>query len=78
MQDVLIVSQADISESVTSDSVSLSCYKTELLNCQIAVSKAEGLKCERCWKYDTEVGKDASHPTVCARCAAVLNSGAAA
>jgi isoleucyl-tRNA synthetase len=78
MQDVLIVSQADISESMTSDSVSLSCYKTELLNCQIAVSKAEGLKCERCWKYDTEVGKDASHPTVCARCAAVLNSGAAA
>src|SRR5688572_30179908 len=78
MQDVLIVSQADISESVTSDSASVSWYQTELLNCQIAVSKAEGLKCERCWKYDTEVGSDASHPTVCARCAAVLNSGAAA
>jgi isoleucyl-tRNA synthetase len=78
MQDVLIVSQADISESVTSDSASLSWYKTELLNCQIAVSKAEGLKCERCWKYDTEVGRDTIHPTVCARCAAVLNSGAAA
>ena len=78
MQDVLIVSQADISESVTSDSASVSWYHTELLNCQIAVSKAEGLKCERCWKYDTEVGSDASHPTVCARCAAVLNSGAAA
>jgi isoleucyl-tRNA synthetase len=78
MQDVLIVSQADISESVTSDSASVSWYQTELLNCQIAVSKAEGLKCERCWKYDTEVGSDASHPTVCPRCAAVLNSGAAA
>jgi isoleucyl-tRNA synthetase len=78
IQDVLIVSQADISESVRSDSASLSWYKTELLNCQIAVSKAEGLKCERCWKYDTEVGRDAIHPTVCARCAAVLNSGAAA
>jgi isoleucyl-tRNA synthetase len=78
MQDVLIVSQADISESVKPDSTTLSWYKTELMNCQIAVSKAEGLKCERCWKYDTEVGKDANHPTVCARCAAVLKSGAAA
>ena len=63
---------------MTSDSANVSWYQTELLNCQIAVSKAEGLKCERCWKYDTEVGSDASHPTVCARCAAVLNSGAAA
>jgi isoleucyl-tRNA synthetase len=78
MQDVLIVSQADIFESVTPDSTTLSWYKTELMNCQIAVSKAEGLKCERCWKYDTELGKDATHPTVCARCAAVLKSGAAA
>jgi isoleucyl-tRNA synthetase len=78
MQDVLIVSQADISESATSDSANLSLYKTEFLNCQIAVSKAEGLKCERCWKYDTEVGRDRIHQTVCARCAAVLNSGAAA
>ena len=78
MQDVLIVSQADISEKVTSDSANLSWYRTELLDCQIAVSKAEGLKCERCWKYDTEVGRDTIHPTVCGRCAAVLNSGAAA
>jgi isoleucyl-tRNA synthetase len=78
MQDVLIVSQAEISESVKSDGASVSWYQTELLNCQIAVSKAEGLKCERCWKYDPEVGSDKSHPTVCARCAAVLNSGAAA
>jgi isoleucyl-tRNA synthetase len=78
MQDALIVSQAEISESMPSDSASLSWYKTELLNCQIGVTKAEGLKCERCWKYDTEVGKDESHPTVCARCAAVLSPGAAA
>jgi isoleucyl-tRNA synthetase len=76
-QDVLIVSQADISNSMSTPDADLSWYKTDLLNCQIAVSKAEGLKCERCWKYDTQVGADSNHPTVCARCAAVLNSGAA-
>jgi isoleucyl-tRNA synthetase len=78
MQDVLIVSQAEVSNTVVADSANLSSYEAELINCRIAVSKAEGLKCERCWKYDTEVGKDPQHPTVCARCAAVLNSGAAA
>jgi isoleucyl-tRNA synthetase len=76
-QDVLIVSQADTSKSMVSNN-NLSSYKAELLNCEIAVSKAEGLKCERCWKYDIKVGEDANHPTVCARCAAVLNFGAAA
>lgn len=40
------------------------------------VEKAEGAKCERCWKYNVDVGKDASHPTVCPRCAQVLNYGA--
>jgi isoleucyl-tRNA synthetase len=39
----------------------------------IVVSKAQGTKCERCWKYDTGVGKDAAHPTVCPRCAEVLS-----
>jgi isoleucyl-tRNA synthetase len=77
-QDVLIVSQADISNSIPSPTADLSWYKTDLLNCQIAVSKAEGLKCERCWKYDTQVGTDSNHPTVCTRCAAVLSSGAGA
>jgi len=38
----------------------------------IAVSKAQGAKCERCWNYSTHVGEDKSYPTVCERCSAVL------
>jgi len=38
----------------------------------ITVSKAQGLKCERCWNYSTHVGEDKSYPTVCERCSAVL------
>jgi isoleucyl-tRNA synthetase len=41
----------------------------------IVVFKARGNKCERCWKYDTAIGSDEAHPTVCPRCATVLNSG---
>ena len=39
---------------------------------KVAVSPASGEKCERCWIYSDTVGKDADHPTLCARCAAVM------
>jgi len=38
----------------------------------VEVSKADGLKCERCWNYSTHVGEDKTYPTVCERCSAVL------
>src|SRR5262249_29113605 len=37
------------------------------------VSRAPGAKCERCWKYTTDVGSDAQFPTVCARCAKAVH-----
>jgi isoleucyl-tRNA synthetase len=39
---------------------------------QVEVKPAEGTKCERCWNYSTQVGKDLNYPTVCERCAPVL------
>ena len=38
----------------------------------IKVSKAEGEKCERCWMFSDTVGKNADHPTICERCAHVI------
>ena len=32
------------------------------------VSKADGQKCERCWHWETDVGSNAEHPTICSRC----------
>jgi isoleucyl-tRNA synthetase len=32
------------------------------------VSKADGQKCERCWHWETDIGQNAEHPTICARC----------
>ena len=40
---------------------------------QIAVSRAQGKKCERCWNYSTHVGENAEYPTVCERCVAALS-----
>jgi isoleucyl-tRNA synthetase len=77
LQDLLIVSQAaDSSEAAAPVGGAQSSYDAALLNCLVRVSKADGGKCERCWKYDVQVGADKNHPTACARCAAVLNAGA--
>lgn len=41
------------------------------------VERAEGAKCERCWRWDLGVGKAEEHPTLCPRCvAAVRHLGA--
>ena len=32
------------------------------------VTKAPGQKCERCWHWETDVGQNAQHPTICGRC----------
>ena len=39
---------------------------------KINVVKAEGEKCERCWNYSPEVGKDKNFPTFCPRCIEVV------
>ncbi|ADW18535.1 Isoleucyl-tRNA synthetase [Desulfobulbus propionicus DSM 2032] len=39
---------------------------------EIAVHPAPGAKCERCWTIATSVGEDHEHPSLCARCAAVV------
>ena len=45
---------------------------TDVSAAGVVVEKASGSKCERCWKYTTDVGADHEHPTICARCASVV------
>jgi isoleucyl-tRNA synthetase len=37
-------------------------------NLDVVVSKADGQKCERCWHWETDVGSNPEHPTICGRC----------
>jgi isoleucyl-tRNA synthetase len=48
----------------------LQSVKSNAAELQIAVQKAEGKKCERCWHWETDVGSHPDHPTICARCVA--------
>ena len=40
----------------------------------VAAAHATGEKCERCWKYSSSIGSHAAHPTLCARCASVVEA----
>lgn len=47
-------------------------FKGEVDGLSIAVAKADGEKCERCWTYSSTVGTDNTHSTLCSRCAHVM------
>ena len=64
VSDLFIVSQVKF--------VNDNLAESEIEGINIAVEKASGEKCERCWKYDEEVGHNHNHPDVCPRCANVL------
>jgi len=44
----------------------------EMPGLRIAVAKAGGEKCQRCWVFSEELGRDAAHPKICPRCLANL------
>ena len=41
---------------------------------EIIVDKADGEKCERCWHWETDVGRNAEHPTLCGRCVKAIKA----
>ena len=65
LEDLLIVSQVKICEDDAGT-------KGEVEGLGVSVERVQGHKCERCWKYTSDVGSHPEHPTLCARCASVL------
>ncbi|MCL2894156.1 isoleucine--tRNA ligase [Brenneria tiliae] len=51
------------------ENASADAQATELPGLKIALSKAEGHKCPRCWHYESDIGSNPDHPDICGRCA---------
>lgn len=68
LEIALIVSEVEVVENIDETFTK----GEEATDLYIKVLHAEGEKCERCWKYSKEIGKDPEHPTLCPRCASVL------
>lgn len=39
----------------------------------VALDMAKGDKCDRCWKYTTDIGQDTEHPSICGRCSEAID-----
>ena len=63
---IFICSQVEVESAGSGE------FSGELEGLSVTVSAAQGEKCERCWIYDETVGRDLEHPTLCKRCAQVL------
>ena len=54
------------------DAIEKAEYKSQSENVAIAIVKADGHKCERCWNYSTTVGEFKDDPAICDRCNSAL------
>lgn len=76
LYDFLKSVESDLPEIFITSSVTVSNgegeVKGDVEGLSVTVSKADGEKCERCWKFSNTVGSDAEHPTLCAHCASVM------
>ncbi|MFD1735743.1 isoleucine--tRNA ligase [Bacillus salitolerans] len=68
LKQLFIVSNVKV---ISSEEAPENAHKFEGLS--IVVQSAEGETCERCWVVTTDVGAIAEHPTLCSRCATVIN-----
>ena len=71
LAELFIVSDCQVS-NVEPDAASTVGQGTNFPGLTVEVSEAKGEKCQRCWMHSTTVGSDPDHPTLCARCAAVV------
>ena len=68
LKSIFIVSKVELVESLSGDF-----YEAESVpGMQIRITAAPGAKCERCWCYDEEIGRDSEHPTICPKCLAAV------
>ncbi len=67
---LLIVSQVELVDTGTA--IAAEPYRLASDIASIAVVKADGEKCDRCWNYSTQVGQSAAHPLLCERCIPAL------
>ena len=68
---LFIVSQVEIADDLPAQTES-----TIVPGLRIAIERAVGEKCARCWNYRTTVGSIPEHPAICAPCATALSHAA--
>jgi len=63
---VLLTSAAQVEEYAQASAEAQ--QSEQLKGLKVALRKADGEKCQRCWHYTTDVGQVAEHAELCGRC----------
>lgn len=63
---ILLTSSAVVADYFAASSNAVQCVGIKGL--KIALAKANGKKCQRCWHYKTNLGEHADYPDICSRC----------
>jgi isoleucyl-tRNA synthetase len=73
LADLFIVSKADI-ELTSADQLPAVKESEEEKQIPVAVKVAiaSGAKCQRCWRFDTNLGTESEFPDICERCTNVM------
>ncbi|CAN5330279.1 isoleucine--tRNA ligase [soil metagenome] len=66
-----LVSQVDVEEGAPEAAEQIA-QRGLMVRTGIAVSRASGKNCPRCWRWMLDVGTDPKHPDLCGRCADVV------
>ncbi|MBT3878018.1 MAG: isoleucine--tRNA ligase, partial [Candidatus Scalindua sp.] len=69
---ILIVSEVNISDSSLESANNGEIFEKLSIKTRVADSN----KCDRCWNFRKEVGKIEKYPTLCSRCADVIDEAA--
>jgi isoleucyl-tRNA synthetase len=69
---LFITSQAEIG-AAPADGTGAEYDESEGSGALIVVARADGVKCERCWRFVAEVSQDQAHRGICDRCAAAVS-----
>ncbi len=72
MRQIAIVSQLQFTETAPGQGDGI-WASDELPGLVVKVERARGSKCERCWTWSEDVGKESRFGDVCGRCASVLD-----
>jgi len=74
--DILVNSQNELRELLNVSQLSVKSEvrtvietdRTTITGEKHSVRHADGQKCERCWHWETDIGQNAEHSTICGRC----------
>jgi isoleucyl-tRNA synthetase len=78
LREICIVSQVTVTRAAGAAIPDDAWRSEDIPGLAVAVARAEGGKCSRCWLVSEALGTDPAHPEICPRCTQVLRDAGAA